>query len=81
MKILRFSLVAPPGLKFRSLTILYQNIHFNSIRGKKGSYMRVGHTTRLLPLVITKHSTTNGTIYYKGITRIMWKVEHNAATF
>jgi hypothetical protein len=43
--------------------------------------MQVGPTTRLLPLARTKHSTTNGTIYYKRDTRIIRKGKHNAATF
>jgi hypothetical protein len=48
--------------------------HFNSIRGKKGSYMRVKPTTRLLPLGTTKQSTTNGIIIYKSdTTRIIRK--------
>jgi hypothetical protein len=31
--------------------------------------MRVEQTTHLLPLAITKHSSTNGTIYYKNETQ------------
>jgi hypothetical protein len=36
--------------------------------------MRVEPITCLLTLATNKHSTTNGTIYYKGgLTTIMWK--------
>jgi hypothetical protein len=36
--------------------------------------MRVESTTHLLPLATTKHSTNNGTIYYKReLTRIIRK--------
>jgi hypothetical protein len=61
-----FPLVALPGLKFKlSIHSLPNFSHFNSIIGKKGYYMRVEPTIRLLPLATTKHSTTNGTIIYK----------------
>jgi hypothetical protein len=64
--ILHFPLVVTPDLKFKPSIYFLPNFnHFNSIRGKKGSNIRVEPTTRLLPLATTKHSTTNSTIYYK----------------
>jgi hypothetical protein len=43
--------------------------------------MQVEPTTRLLPLATAKHSKTNGTMYFKkGLTRIIWKVNHSNAT-
>jgi hypothetical protein len=43
--------------------------------------MQVEPTTHLLLLATTKHTKTNGTIYYKnGLTRIIWKGNHSNAT-
>jgi hypothetical protein len=80
LKILHFSLVASPDLKFKSLSNLYQFSILNYY-SKDGSYMQVGPTTHLLPLARTKHSTSNGNIYYKRVTRIIQKGNHDAATF
>jgi hypothetical protein len=70
-KILRFPLVVPFSLKFKSSTKFSNKFHFNTIRVKI-SYLRVGPTTRLLLLAITKHNTSNSNhILQKGITRII----------
>jgi hypothetical protein len=66
LMILHFPLVAPPGRKFKSSFYYLPNFnHFNSIRGKKGSYVGVEPTTHLLPLATTKHNISNHTIFYK----------------
>jgi hypothetical protein len=75
--ILSFPLLAHPvsNLNHHSFhSILYQNLTILITLRKKGAYMQVDPTTRLLPLATNKQSTTNGTIYYKrGLTRITWK--------
>jgi hypothetical protein len=70
-KILHFPLVVPSGLKITSSSKPLSISILIPLVKKGGCYMRVGPTTRLLPIARTKHRTSNGNIYTTKVTRII----------